>query len=87
MVLTARDVKRGTEAVEKLKASGFSNVVFHLLDVTDPATIASLADFLKTQFGKIDILVFVPPINYLCIFLKILCNLFLFHLISILLTQ
>ncbi|KAK9927260.1 hypothetical protein M0R45_024452 [Rubus argutus] len=53
----ARDVKRGTEAVEKLKASGFSNVVFHLLDVTDPATIASLADFLKTQFGKIDILV------------------------------
>ena len=32
-------------------------------------------------YRKNDILVFVPPINYLCIFLKILCNLFLFHLI------
>ncbi|KAI4355019.1 hypothetical protein L6164_003837 [Bauhinia variegata] len=27
------------------------------LDVTDPASIASLADFVKTQFGKLDILV------------------------------
>ncbi|KAK9927261.1 hypothetical protein M0R45_024453 [Rubus argutus] len=57
VVLTARDVKRGTEAVEKLKASGFSHVVFHQLDVTVPTTIASLVDFLKTQFGKLDILV------------------------------
>ncbi|KAM5573554.1 salutaridine reductase [Rosa sericea] len=57
VVLTARDVKRGTEAVQKLKASGFSDVVFHQLDVNNPTTIASLADFLKTQFGKLDILV------------------------------
>ncbi|PRQ18956.1 putative oxidoreductase [Rosa chinensis] len=57
MVLTARDVKRGTEAVEKLKASGFSDVVFHQLDINNPTTIASLAHFLKTQFGKLDILV------------------------------
>lgn len=57
VVLTARDVKRGTEAVEELKASGFSHVVFHQLDVTEPTTIASLVDFLRTQFGKLDILV------------------------------
>ncbi|VVA30053.1 PREDICTED: (+)-neomenthol dehydrogenase [Prunus dulcis] len=57
VILTARDEKRGTEAVEKLKASGFSDVVFHQLDVTDQTSIASLADFLQTQFGKLDILV------------------------------
>jgi len=57
-VLTARDEKRGLEAVEKLKECGLSDlVVFHQLDVTNPASIASLADFVKTQFGKLDILV------------------------------
>ncbi|XVF80013.1 hypothetical protein PTKIN_Ptkin15bG0036300 [Pterospermum kingtungense] len=57
VVLTARDEKRGLEAVEKLKESGLSdNVVFHQLDVADPATIASLVEFIKTQFGKLDIL-------------------------------
>ncbi|KAK9273131.1 hypothetical protein L1049_017938 [Liquidambar formosana] len=58
VVLTARDEKRGIEAVEKLKASGLSDhVVFHQLDVGDPDSIPSLADFIKTQFGKLDILV------------------------------
>ncbi|XP_050386409.1 (+)-neomenthol dehydrogenase-like [Argentina anserina] len=58
VVLTARDEKRGLKAVEKLKESGFSSqVVFHQLDVADPASIASLAEFIKTQFGKLDILV------------------------------
>uniref|UniRef100_A0A5B7BQA1 Short-chain dehydrogenase/reductase n=1 Tax=Davidia involucrata TaxID=16924 RepID=A0A5B7BQA1_DAVIN len=57
VVLTARDEKRGLEAVKNLQASGFSNVIFHQLDVIDPASIASLADFIKTQFGKLDILV------------------------------
>ncbi|KAH0980316.1 hypothetical protein GBA52_007493 [Prunus armeniaca] len=58
VVLTARDEKRGLEAAEKLKESGLSGqVVFHQLDVANPATVASLADFIKTQFGKLDILV------------------------------
>ncbi|KAK9145097.1 hypothetical protein Sjap_005000 [Stephania japonica] len=57
VVLTARDEKRGTEAVESLKACGLSDVVFHQLDVTDPLSVASLADFVKTRFGKLDILV------------------------------
>ncbi|KAM5574677.1 hypothetical protein ABKV19_013896 [Rosa sericea] len=57
-VLTARDEKRGLEAVEKLKESGLSElVVFHQLDVTNPDSIASLADFVKTRFRKLDILV------------------------------
>ncbi|KAE9460111.1 hypothetical protein C3L33_08007, partial [Rhododendron williamsianum] len=58
VVLTARDEKRGTEALEKLKGSGLTDlVVFHHLDVANPSSVASLADFVKTQFGKLDILV------------------------------
>ncbi|KAG4127221.1 hypothetical protein ERO13_D10G204300v2 [Gossypium hirsutum] len=58
VVLTARDEKRGLEAVDKLKDLGLSdNVVFHQLDVADPASVASLVGFVKTQFGKLDILV------------------------------
>ncbi|XP_021817056.1 uncharacterized protein LOC110759314 [Prunus avium] len=58
VVLTARDEKRGLEAVEKLKESGLSGqVVFHQLDVANPTTVASLAEYIKTQFGKLDILV------------------------------
>ncbi|KAK2971840.1 hypothetical protein RJ640_001004, partial [Escallonia rubra] len=57
VVLTARDEKRGAEALEKLKGSGVSDhVVFHQLDVVDPASVASLAEFVKNQFGRLDIL-------------------------------
>ncbi|XP_038684826.1 (+)-neomenthol dehydrogenase-like [Tripterygium wilfordii] len=60
VVLTARDEKRGLEAVDKLiKEFGLSagNVFFHQLDLTDPASVSAMADFVKTQFGKLDILV------------------------------
>ncbi|KAF7138093.1 hypothetical protein RHSIM_Rhsim07G0018600 [Rhododendron simsii] len=58
VVLTARDEKRGIEALEKLKGSGLTDlVVFHQLDVANPSSIASLAEFVNTQFGKLDILV------------------------------
>ncbi|KAK7292626.1 hypothetical protein RJT34_15477 [Clitoria ternatea] len=58
VVLTARDEKRGYQAVERLKECGFSGlVVFHQLDVTDPASIESLVEFVKIQFGRLDILV------------------------------
>jgi NAD(P)-dependent dehydrogenase (short-subunit alcohol dehydrogenase family) len=58
VVLTARDEKKGNEALEKLKDYGLSdNVIFHQLDVADSASISSLADFINTKFGKLDILV------------------------------
>ncbi|KAL3743484.1 hypothetical protein ACJRO7_018734 [Eucalyptus globulus] len=59
VVLTAIDEKRGLEAVDKLKLeSGLSDhVFFHQLDVSNPASVSSLADFIKRQFGKLDILV------------------------------
>ncbi|KAL7158660.1 hypothetical protein ABFS83_02G159100 [Erythranthe nasuta] len=60
VILTARDEQRGLAAVEKLKgSSGISDddVVFHQLDVTDFASVASLAQFIDSRFGKLDILV------------------------------
>ncbi|KAJ7951114.1 (+)-neomenthol dehydrogenase [Quillaja saponaria] len=58
VVLTAIVEKEGLEAVEKLKEIGLSGyLVFHQLDVTDPASIISLSDFIETRFGKLDILV------------------------------
>jgi (+)-neomenthol dehydrogenase len=58
VVLTARNEKRGLDAVESLKELGLSDfVVFHQLDVTDPTSVLSLAEFIKDQFGKLDILV------------------------------
>ncbi|XP_031495392.1 (+)-neomenthol dehydrogenase [Nymphaea colorata] len=57
VVLTARDESRGLEAVADLKSRGLTTVIFHQLDVTDPASVASLADFIRSQFGRLDILV------------------------------
>ncbi|KAD4384706.1 hypothetical protein E3N88_24874 [Mikania micrantha] len=56
--VTARDELKGLQALHKLKILCSSeNLIFHQLDVTDPASIESLADFIGTQFGKLDILV------------------------------
>ncbi|CAL5360032.1 unnamed protein product [Camellia sinensis] len=57
VILTARDEKRGLEVVENLKACGLSGILFHQLEVTDQASITSMADFIKNKFGKLDILV------------------------------
>lgn len=59
VVLTARNEKRGLDAVERLKEFGLSDLlVFHQLDVTDPPSVASLTQFIKTRFGRLDILVY-----------------------------
>ncbi|XP_057462240.1 short-chain dehydrogenase/reductase 2b-like isoform X2 [Actinidia eriantha] len=60
VLLTARDEKRGLEALQKLKVSGLSDVSFHQLDVTDKTSVACLADFIKTKFKKLDILIVGP---------------------------
>uniref|UniRef100_A0A452ZYH5 (+)-neomenthol dehydrogenase n=1 Tax=Aegilops tauschii subsp. strangulata TaxID=200361 RepID=A0A452ZYH5_AEGTS len=57
VVLTARDEKRGAEAAEKLREEGLSDVVFHQLEISEPASAAHLAAFIKDKFGKLDILV------------------------------
>ncbi|GAB2290974.1 (+)-neomenthol dehydrogenase [Dionaea muscipula] len=66
VILTARDPTRGFEALQSLTTSnsGLSDLLlFHQLDVTDPESVASLADFVKSQFGRLDILVNNAAIN------------------------
>lgn len=60
VVLTAIDEEMAAEAVEKLKVQGLFNVLSHELDITNTSSVARLADFLKTHFGKLDILVNRP---------------------------
>ncbi|KAF6144974.1 hypothetical protein GIB67_013325 [Kingdonia uniflora] len=57
VILTARNEMRGIAAVSSLFESGLTNVVFHQLDVCDPASVECLVKFVKTQFGTLDILV------------------------------
>lgn len=58
VVLTARDEKKGHEAIEKLKQFDLSDqLMFHQLDVTHPASVTSLVEFVKAKFGRLDILV------------------------------
>ncbi|XP_071709034.1 (+)-neomenthol dehydrogenase-like [Rutidosis leptorrhynchoides] len=64
VVLTSRDEKRGLDALENFKGTNLNDlVIFHQLDVVDPASVASLAQFVKNQFGKLDILVNNAGIN------------------------
>ncbi|TVU29059.1 hypothetical protein EJB05_20602, partial [Eragrostis curvula] len=56
VVLTARDEKKGSQAAEDLQKSGVCGVIFHRLDVADRSSIMKLAEFVKTKFGKLDIL-------------------------------
>ncbi|XP_042479972.1 (+)-neomenthol dehydrogenase-like isoform X2 [Macadamia integrifolia] len=56
VILTARDEKRGMEAAASLVNSGLPHVVFHRLDVRDPASTVALAEFVLIQFGRLDIL-------------------------------
>ncbi|CAL5442427.1 unnamed protein product [Camellia sinensis] len=70
VILTARDEKRSLEAVENLKTCGLSNIIFHQLGVTDQTSIASLADFIKTKFNKLDILEFLESQLMICYFIS-----------------
>lgn len=56
VILTSRDEKRGIEAQKRLKEFD-DHVIFHQLDVVDAASVAALVEFIKTRFGRLDILV------------------------------
>lgn len=56
VILTSRDEAKGKAAAEKLQASGL-NVSCHPLDVADSQSIERLAQFIKSEFGRLDILV------------------------------
>jgi NAD(P)-dependent dehydrogenase (short-subunit alcohol dehydrogenase family) len=56
VVLTARRDAEGRAAAERLAATG-RDVRFHRLDVTAHASVQELRDYLRTEFGRIDVLV------------------------------
>lgn len=69
VILTSRDTLLG-EAAAKVLQEGGLNVVFHRLDVVDPASIKSCTDWVEQNYGGLDILVrqshiFCFPL-YLC---------------------
>ncbi|KAK3099315.1 hypothetical protein FSP39_002537 [Pinctada imbricata] len=63
--LTARDEKRGMDAVESLSKEGLpKNPRFHQLDITDDGSVKRLRDFLKENYGGLDVLVNNAGIAY-----------------------
>ncbi|XP_070323054.1 carbonyl reductase [NADPH] 1-like [Odocoileus virginianus] len=56
VMLTARDEARGRAAVQQLQAEGLSPR-FHQLDITDLHSIRAVRDFLRQEYGGLDVLV------------------------------
>lgn len=56
VILTSRDEAKGHVASEKLQAESL-DVKYHALDVTSQDSIHELAQFIKSEFGRLDILV------------------------------
>ncbi|KAG7561466.1 Short-chain dehydrogenase/reductase SDR [Arabidopsis thaliana x Arabidopsis arenosa] len=57
VVLTARNAENGIQAADSLRLTGFRNVHFCCLDISDPASIAAFASWFRHNFGVLDILV------------------------------
>ncbi|ONK57873.1 uncharacterized protein A4U43_C09F5080 [Asparagus officinalis] len=57
VILTARDITKGKEAVDSLKAIGLKNIEVCQLDITDISSIKSFVSWLEKRFGGLDILV------------------------------
>jgi NAD(P)-dependent dehydrogenase (short-subunit alcohol dehydrogenase family) len=55
VLLTARDESRGRQALKDLGSP--TNVRFHQLDISDAASVDSMAGHLRKEFGGLDILV------------------------------
>ena len=55
-MLTSRSADKGQIAVRQLHEDGLA-VEYHVLDVTDSASVKALAHFLKNEYRRLDILV------------------------------
>lgn len=56
VILNSRDQAKGKAAAEKLQAEGL-DVSYYPVDVADSESIERLAQFIKSEFGRLDILV------------------------------
>lgn len=57
VVLTCRNENNGLAAMKELGEAGLDNVHFHILDVQSSQSVSDLAQWLKTMFGGLDILI------------------------------
>jgi NAD(P)-dependent dehydrogenase (short-subunit alcohol dehydrogenase family) len=56
VILTSRDPEKGQKAAEQLHTEGLE-VTYCPLDVANPESIASLSQFVREKFGRLDVLV------------------------------
>ncbi|MEW6492286.1 MAG: SDR family oxidoreductase [Cyanobacteriota bacterium] len=56
VVLTSRDESQGKAAVDQIQQEGL-DIVYHPLDVTNPQSIQQLEQFLRQEYGRLDVLV------------------------------
>lgn len=56
VILTSRDKLKGEQAVYALRTLS-RDIVYHQLDVTDEASVTTLRDFVKREYGIIEVLV------------------------------
>lgn len=57
VILTSRDTSVGIESVKVLQEGGLTEVACHQLDILDPSSINQFAEWLKENYGGLDILV------------------------------
>lgn len=57
VVLCARSEQAGQERVTELKGKGLNNVVAHQLDVSSDDSVKSFGEWVKSTYGRIDVLV------------------------------
>lgn len=69
VILTSRGIEVGEAAAKVLRDTGLK-VVFRQLDVTDPSSVKTCADWLQQNYGGLDILVrlILLPISPLATF-------------------
>lgn len=63
LILTARDLERGSKAVESLRSQGLF-VHFFCLDVSDPSSIQTFVSWFSLNFSALDILVNNAAVSY-----------------------
>lgn len=55
-ILTARDEAKGRAAAARLAADGI-DVLFHPLDVAEPASVAAAREWVERELGRLDVLI------------------------------
>jgi len=57
VILTSRDASVGVESIKVLQEGGLQDVACHPLDILDTSSVTQFSDWLKENYGGLDILV------------------------------